>query len=47
MTNGLAVFLGLVIVGALAYDGAANDWRAFVFLMREFVDLTEYLAFWR
>lgn len=47
MTNGLAVFLGVVIIGALAYDGTLNDWQAFMFTMRKFLDLTEWMAFWR
>ena len=47
MTNGLSVFLGVIIMGALAYDAFANDWQGFMFMMRRFVDLTEYLAFWR
>jgi hypothetical protein len=47
MTNGIAVFLLVLIGAALAYDGLANDWHALVFTLRKFVDLTEYLAFWR
>ncbi|WP_322889261.1 MULTISPECIES: hypothetical protein [unclassified Yoonia] len=47
MTNGIAIFLLVLIGAALAYDGLANDWRAFLFTMRKFVDLIEYLAFWR
>ena len=47
MTNGIAVFLALVIMAVLVFDGLANDWQVFLFVMRRFVDLTEYLAFWR
>ncbi|MFN3662298.1 hypothetical protein [Yoonia sp.] len=47
MTNGLAVFLGVVIVAALAIDGTHNDWTASLFLIRKFIDFVEYIAFWR
>jgi hypothetical protein len=47
MTNGVAIFLGLVIAAVLAYDGLFNEWQVFTFVMRKFLDLTEYIAFWR
>lgn len=47
MTNPIAAFLAVLILGSLAYDGIAHDWENLIFLMRKFVELTEYLAFWR
>jgi hypothetical protein len=47
MTNPIAAFLAVLILVFLAYDGLRHDWESVVFLMRKFVELTEYLAFWR
>lgn len=47
MTNGLALVLGLLIVSALAADLLLNDGTAVFFLLRKFVDMVEWLAFWR
>ncbi|MBR2654958.1 hypothetical protein [Yoonia sp.] len=47
MTNGVAIFLGLVITAVLVYDGLFYEWQVFTFVMRKFLDLTEYIAFWR
>jgi hypothetical protein len=47
MPNRMAVILGISILCLILADQLANDGRAGVFAMRKFVDLLEYLAFWR
>jgi hypothetical protein len=47
LTNRLALALGLLIVAALIADGVLNDGAALMFLLRKFVDMVEWLAFWR
>lgn len=47
MTNTIALYLGIVILGAIGLDLFFNDGQAVVFLTRKFVNLIEYLAFWR
>ena len=47
MTNTLARYLGIVILGAIGLDIFANDGTALVFLMRKLVGFIEYVAFWR
>ena len=47
MTNRLALTLGLLIVTALAADVGLNDSTALMFLLRKFVDMVEWMAFWR
>lgn len=47
MTTRLAIVLGLVIVGALIYDGVAHDSAGTLFLIRKLADLIEWIAFWR
>lgn len=47
MTNTIALYLGIVILGALGLDLLANDGQALVFVTRKLVGLIEYVAFWR
>ena len=47
MTNRLAVWLALIIAALLAYDYYQFDWANTVFIIRKFVDLIEWIAFWR
>lgn len=47
MTNRLAVWLALIIAALLAYDYYQFNWANTVFLIRKFVDLIEWIAFWR
>ena len=47
MTNRIAIVLGLLILAAVAYDMLRNDFTGLLFLARKFIDLIEYLAFWR
>ncbi len=47
MTNKLALIIGLLIIGLLAFDYYQYDWANTVFLARKFVALIEWMAFWR
>jgi hypothetical protein len=47
VTNRLAFVLALLIVTALAADVMLDDSKAVMFLLRKFVDMVEWLAFWR
>lgn len=47
MTNGLAIFLALCLVGFLALDALAFGGDAALFLARRFAALLNWLAFWR
>lgn len=47
MTNWIALTLaGLCLLAGL-YDWVANDGAALLFLARKFVDLVDWVAFWR
>lgn len=43
------IFLGLagLVLLALAVDGVAFHGGAFLFLARKFIDLSNWIAFWR
>jgi hypothetical protein len=47
VTNGLALVLGVLIVAAAAADAVLNSGTGLMFLLRKFVDMVEWLAFWR
>ena len=47
MTNGLAIFLGVVIVAFVAIDTLAFDWALSLDLARRFAALLRWTAFWR
>lgn len=47
MTNSIALTLGAIILGALAYDQFLNDGLALLFLAHKLTDLVEWMAFWR
>lgn len=47
MTDRIALGLGFAVLLAIGLDVALNDSSALLFLMRKFVDLLEYLSFWR
>lgn len=47
MTNKLALTLGLVIIGLIAFDYYQYDWANAIFLLRKFAALIEWMAFWR
>ena len=47
MTNTIALYLGIAILGAIGLDIFANEGQALVFLTRKLVGFIEYVAFWR
>ncbi|MFP5481354.1 MAG: hypothetical protein ACLGIE_16950 [Alphaproteobacteria bacterium] len=47
MTDRIALWLGLVILAAILADLALNGGSALLFLARKFLDLVEWVAFWR
>jgi hypothetical protein len=47
MTNKIALFLAVVLLAAIGLDLGLNDGRAALFLARRFLDLVEWVAFWR
>ena len=47
MTNRLAVWIGLILLASIIADFALNGGSATVFLVRKFLDLIEWVAFWR
>lgn len=47
MTNRIAFVMAGAIIAAILADAALNDSAATMFLLRKFVDLIEYVSFWR
>ncbi|MBO9472698.1 MULTISPECIES: hypothetical protein [unclassified Shimia] len=47
MTNPIAIFLGAVVLTGLGLDVVFNNSAASFFLAQKFIDLIEWLAFWR
>ena len=47
LTNTIALWIGLVLVAGIIADFALNGGSATVFLVRKFLDLIEWVAFWR
>jgi len=47
MTNPIALFLGALILGLLLLDVFLFEADNIVFLGRKFLDLVEWVAFWR
>jgi hypothetical protein len=47
MTNPIAIFLGALVLTALGLDMLFNSGTATLFLAQKFIDLIEWLAFWR
>ncbi|MGV6810668.1 MAG: hypothetical protein ACWA47_00345 [Brevirhabdus sp.] len=47
MTNKIAFFLALLIIGLFLLDFFVLHWNLPVFLGRKFMALTEWVAFWR
>ena len=47
MTNPIAIALGLCIVSAIGADAYFNQASSLLFLAKKFVDLLEWMAFWR
>lgn len=47
MTNQIALWLGGVLVVAIGADILANEGAAVMFLLRKFLDLVDWVEFWR
>lgn len=47
MTNRIAVWLGLILVAVFALDWAIYHGAFTIFLGRNLLALSEYIAFWR
>ncbi len=47
MTNAIAIFLGLLIIGFLALDHYVLHLDAVTFLFRKLISLIDILTFWR
>ncbi|MFC3087421.1 MULTISPECIES: hypothetical protein [Tabrizicola] len=47
MTDRIALWLGLILAAAILADLALNGGSALMFLLRKFLDLVDWLAFWR
>lgn len=47
MTNQIALFLGIVIVALIGFDIWMFDGVNLLFLAKKFMELTEWIAFWR
>lgn len=47
MTDRIALFLGIALIGLMVLDLAANGGEALLFLIRKLVVFIEFLAFWR
>jgi hypothetical protein len=47
VTNTIALYLGVFLVLVLGADLLANDGAAVMFVMHKFLDLVEWVAFWR
>ena len=47
LTDRIALWLGLILAAAILADLALNGGSALLFLLRKFLDLVEWVAFWR
>jgi hypothetical protein len=47
LTNRIALWLGLLLLAASGVDYALNDGSTLFFLARKFLELIEWVAFWR
>lgn len=47
MTNTLAVILGAILLGAIAFDYTVFDSANMLFLAKKLFVLLDWLAFWR
>jgi hypothetical protein len=47
MTNRLAIWLVLLLAAFVALDHFVLGWGAPVYLGRKFMELIQYIAFWR
>jgi hypothetical protein len=47
ITNRIAIYLALAIIAFLLFDFLRYDWQMTVFLARKFLNLLDYIKFWR
>lgn len=47
MTNKIALYLGILIIVLISADLFIGDGGNLLFLSQKFIDLTEWIAFWR
>ncbi|MFP7673006.1 hypothetical protein ACG74X_06565 [Marivita sp. S0852] len=47
MTNSIAIGLGVLIVGGLTLDAVLTGGDGITFIAVKFLDLLEWIAFWR
>ena len=47
MTTRIAIFMGMMLLGAIVVDWALFDSESLRFLGKKLFDLTEWMAFWR
>ncbi len=47
MTNKIAIGIGLIVLGLLAFDAVAFGWSNTLFVLRKTADMIEWMAFWR
>ncbi|MBL9048513.1 MAG: hypothetical protein JNK19_00185 [Tabrizicola sp.] len=47
MTNRIALWIGLILLAAIIADLTLNNGVALTFLVRKFLDLIEWVVFWR
>ena len=47
LTNRIALWIGLILLAGILADLALNGGSALGFLARKFLDLIEWVAFWR
>ncbi|WP_435704699.1 hypothetical protein [Yoonia sp.] len=47
MTNTIAIWLAVLIIVLLGIDYVLYDWASTIFLLRKFLDLIGWVAFWR
>ncbi|WP_431299761.1 hypothetical protein [Tabrizicola sp. BL-A-41-H6] len=47
MTNTIALYLGAALTLAIGADILINDGVGLMFLVRKFLDLVEWVVFWR
>jgi hypothetical protein len=47
MTDRIALYLAVLILGLILLDVTLNDAAVMTFLLRKLVDMIEYVAFWR
>ncbi len=47
MTDRIALYLGLVLAGLIAVDLVLNGGEILLFLARKFINLMDWVEFWR